>query len=168
MIRNKMTTDTKPHIFNEEDLAHSQQALAKLPILGPAIWLYAKDPIRKFTFIAETDFTIMPPIILDQCRLYTRSQIPFAFVTWAKVNDDVHNRLLSGTPKIAPHEWQGGENIWLIDIVTPFGQSEETINEALTLFPGKKVHGYAPVPGANPPLQLMSWDVPLKDAASNE
>lgn len=162
-----MPNETKPHVFNEEDLAHSQQALAKLPILGPAIWLYAKDPIRKFTFIAETDFTIMPPIILDQCRLYTRSQIPFAFVTWAKVSDDVHNRLLSGTPKIAPHEWQGGENVWLIDIVTPFGQSEETINEALSLFPGQRVHGFAPVPGANPPLQLMSWDVPLKDAVSN-
>jgi cytolysin-activating lysine-acyltransferase len=152
--------ETKPHVFNEQDLANAQQALSKLPILGPAMWLYAKDPVRRYTFIAETDFTIMPPIILDQCRLYTRSQIPFAFITWAKVSDEVHQRLLSGTPKIAPHEWQGGENIWLIDIVTHFGQSEETINEMLALFPGKRVHGFAPVPSANPPLQVMAWNVP--------
>lgn len=162
-----MSNETKPHVFNEEDLANSQAALAKLPILGPAIWLYAKDPIRKFTFIAETDYTIMPAIILDQCRLYTRSQIPFAFVTWALVNDDVHARLMSGTPKIAPHEWQGGSNVWLIDIVTPFGQSEETINEVLSLFPGQMVHGFVSAPGANPPVQLMSWDVPNKNTAPN-
>lgn len=155
------------HTMSEHDLAQAQGALSKLPILGPALWLYAKDPIRKFTFIAETDWTVMPPIILDQCRLYTRSQIPFAFVTWAKVSDDVHNRLLSGTPKIAPHEWQGGENIWLIDIVTPFGQTDETVQEALSLFPGQRVHGFIPVPGANLPLQVMAWDVPQKDTAAN-
>lgn len=162
-----MSNETKPHVFNEEDLAQSQLALAKLPILGPAIWLYAKDPIRKFTFIAETDFTLMPPIILDQCRLYTRTQIPFAFITWALVNDDVHTRLLSGNPKIAPHEWRGGENIWLIDIITPFGQTDETVKEALSLFPGKHIHGFIPVPGANPPLQVMSWDVPHQETAAN-
>lgn len=162
-----MSQEAKPHVFNEQDLANAQQVLGKLPILGPAMWLYAKDPVRRYTFIAETDYTIMPPIILDQCRLYTRSQIPFAFVTWAKVNDEVHQRLLLGTPKIAPHEWQGGKNIWLIDIVTPFGQSQEIINEALSLFSGQRVYGFVPVRGANPPLQLISWDVPLEDNTVN-
>lgn len=155
------------HPFSEGDLKEAQQALSKLPILGPALWLYAKDPLRKFTFIADTDWTVMPPIILDQCRLYTRSQIPFAFVTWAKVSDEVQQRLLLGQPKIAPHEWQSGSNVWLLDIVTPFGQTDETIAELLPLFPNQRVHGFVPALGSNPPLKVMAWDVPQKDSVAN-
>lgn len=155
-----MSNETKAHVFDEHDLANAQQALSKLPILGPALWLYAKDPIRKFRFFAEMEWTLMPPIILDQCRLYTRSQIPFAFITWAMVSDDVQERLRSGEPKIAPHEWQSGSNIWLIDVITPFGQTDETLAEAVAMFPGKRVHAFVPMPGMTPPLQITAWDVP--------
>lgn len=64
-------------------LEGARDALAKLPILGPALWLYARDPIRKFTFLADIDWQVLPPVILDQCRLYTKNGIPFAFFTWA-------------------------------------------------------------------------------------
>ncbi|MDD4950696.1 toxin-activating lysine-acyltransferase [Sulfuricurvum sp.] len=158
--------ETTKHTMSEHDLALAQGALSKLPILGPALWLYAKDPIRKFRFLAEIDWTVFPPIILDQCRLYTRNQIPFAFITWALVSDDVQKRLLSGEPKIAPHEWQSGSNIWLIDVITPFGQTDETLLEATALFPGQKVHAFVPMPGMNPPIQIAAWDVPLPKEGS--
>lgn len=155
-----MSPQNTQHPFSEGDLQQAQQALAKLPILGPALWLYAKDPLRKYTFIADTDWSVMPPIIVDQCRLYSRSQIPFAFVTWAKVSEEVHQRLLLGQPKIAPHEWQSGSYVWLMDIVAPFGHLEETIQESLSLFPNQRVHGFVPNLGSNPPVKIMAWDVP--------
>lgn len=131
-------------------LEEAKGALAKLPILGPALWLYARDPVKKFMFLGDTDWAVLPPIVLDQCRLYTRSGLPYAFVTWALVNDAVAARLRSAQPKIAPHEWKCGEEVWIIDAVAPFGQLEETLKELReTMFAGRKVCALLPDP-ANP------------------
>ena len=71
----------------------------------------------------------MPPVVLDQCRLFMRAAMPFAFVTWARVNEEVHQRLLQGQPKLAPHEWNSGNHTWLIDVVTPFGDTDQILGE---------------------------------------
>lgn len=121
-------------------LEQAKESLAKLPILGPALWLYARDPVKKFMFLGDIDWVLLPPIILDQCRLYTKSGLPYAFVTWALVDDNVDARLRSAQTKLAPHEWKCGEHVWIIDAVAPFGQLEETLkNLSKTMFPGKQV-----------------------------
>lgn len=140
------------------DLSSAKAALAKLPILGPALWLYARDPLRKFTFMADIDWILVPPVILDQCRLYTKDEIPFAFFTWANVSDAVDQRLRSGVPRIAPHEWQSGEHLWLIDAVAPFGQLEEMIAELRkTQFAGQKISALLPDPQQGNQLKVRDW-----------
>lgn len=73
--------------MNAQQLQEAKASLKKLPILGPALWLFARDERKKFTFIADQDWLVMPPIILDQCKLYMKDEIPWAFCTWAFVND---------------------------------------------------------------------------------
>lgn len=115
--------------FSDKDLADAQASLAKLPILGPAMWLFAKDPAHKFMFVGDLDFRLLPPIVLDHCRLFTRNEIPWGFFTWARVSDEVHARLQSGVAKLAPHEWNSGTHIWLVDQVAPFGGLNELIDD---------------------------------------
>lgn len=141
-----------------EELEQSTKALAKLPILGPAVWLYARDPVRKYMFMGDIDWMLLPPIVLDQCRLYSKASLPFAFITWAFVNDKVDERLRSKQPKIAPHEWHSGDHVWLIDVVTPFGQMEETIKELHELmFPDKSINALLPEPGNPTSLKVHQW-----------
>lgn len=139
-------------------LEQARDALAKLPILGPALWLYARDPAKKFMFLGDIDGAVLPPIVLDQCRLYTRGGLPYAFVTWAFVNDAVATRLRSVQPKIAPHEWKCGEEVWIIDAVAPFGQLEETLKEVReTIFPGRKVCALLPDPARAGAATVREW-----------
>lgn len=139
-------------------LEQAKEALAKLPILGPALWLYARDPVKKFMFLGDTDWAVLPPIVLDQCRLYTKNGLPYAFITWAFVNEAVTARLRSAQPKIAPHEWKCGEELWLIDAVAPFGQLEETLKELReTIFPGRKVSALLPDPARPGTVVLREW-----------
>lgn len=132
-----------PQVPHALDAAVKQ--LAKLPILGPALWLYAKDPEKKYLFLADTasqpkPARILPPVILEQCQLFTKGEIPFAFITWAWVNDEVDMRLRAGVAKIAPHEWKGGEHAWLIDVVSPFEKAEPYVKACCDKFmAGKKV-----------------------------
>jgi cytolysin-activating lysine-acyltransferase len=139
-------------------LEQAKDALAKLPILGPALWLYARDPVKKFMFLGDTDWAVLPPIVLDQCRLYTKAGLPYAFITWAFVNDAVDARLRSSEAKIAPHEWKCGEHLWIIDAVAPFGQLEETLTELReTMFPGSKVCALLPDPAQAGATTLREW-----------
>jgi cytolysin-activating lysine-acyltransferase len=101
---------------------------------------------------------VLPPIVLDQCRLYTRSGLPYAFITWAFVSESVAARLHSIQPKIAPHEWKSGEEVWIIDAVAPFGQLEETLKELReTMFPGKKVNALLPDPARAGAMMVREW-----------
>lgn len=113
-----------------QQLASARQELEKLPLLGPALWLFARDPTRRFTFVADLDWRLLPPLVLDQCKLYSREGIPWAFVTWARVSDAIDGRLRSA-PVIAPHEWRPGDELWLIDIVAPFGDAPGMARQAL-------------------------------------
>lgn len=122
-----MTTPVPP--VQAAQLEAAKKELTKLPLLGPALWLFARDPSRKFTFVADIDWRLLPPLVLDQCRLFNRSDIPWAFATWAFVSDAVAERLRSATPIIAPHEWKSGDKQWLIDVVAPFGDVDATAAE---------------------------------------
>ncbi|HCA27095.1 MAG TPA: toxin-activating lysine-acyltransferase, partial [Betaproteobacteria bacterium] len=136
----------------------ARAALAKLPILGPALWLFARDAHRKFTFLADMDWRVLPPVVLDQCRLYTKNGIPFAFFTWAAVSDAIDARLRGGHPHIAPHEWKSGEHFWLIDIAAPFGQTDEMLNELLqNVLPGQTVNALLPDPQQGGKIAVRTW-----------
>lgn len=113
-----------------QQLQEAKASLEKLPILGPVMWLYARDDRKKYTFIAEQDWLLIPPIILDQCKLYMRDEIPWAFCTWAFVSDEIDARLRSNGPRIAPHEWKSGTHPWIIDIVAPFGDLDGIVEDA--------------------------------------
>lgn len=144
---------------NIQQLQEAKAALKKLPILGPVFWLYARDERRKFTFIADQDWLLMPPVVLDQCKLYMKDEMPWVFITWALVSDEIDARLRSHVPKIAPHEWKSGEHIWLIDIVAPFGQSDEMVEELRrTQFPGRKICALMPDVQQGSGLIVREWE----------
>lgn len=132
-----------------EQLASAKQELEKLPLLGPALWLFARDPMRRYTFIADLDWRLLPPLVLDQCKLYSREGIPWAFVTWARVNDGIDQRLRSEAPVIAPHEWKSGDKLWLIDVVAPFGDAPGIARQALHEMAGAEPSASVWLPGAD-------------------
>lgn len=122
----------------------AKKELSKLHLLGPAAWLCARDALRKYTFFADIDWRFLPPLVLDQCRLYSREGMPWAFVTWARVSDAVDARLRSGTPVIAPHEWQSGERLWLVDVVAPFGDAAGIARQALGEIGAERASAWLP------------------------
>lgn len=139
------TSDTFQHDAVRQNLEQAKASLAKLPLLGPAIWLYANAAEKKFTFVGDVQALLLPPLVLDQCRVYNKDGIPWVFLSWAKVNDDIHARLSSGIARLAPHEWNSGSHVWLIDTVAPFGGLDECIEDLRTkILPGTPLHGFMP------------------------
>ncbi|UXY16835.1 toxin-activating lysine-acyltransferase [Chitiniphilus purpureus] len=125
----------------QQMLQYAQAAFERMPTLGPVAWLFGRDEQKKHLTLADLDWAVQPALILDQCRLFMNDKMPFAYVSWALVSDEVHARLQQGQTRLAPHEWKGGGHVWLIDIVTPFGQGDSVIAELKQgILAGKIVH----------------------------
>lgn len=151
----------------QTDFTEAKHALTKLPMLGPALWLFARDARKRFTFIADQDWLLMPPLVLDQCKLYMKGEVPWAFCTWAFVSDEVNARLGSSIPKIAPHEWKTGNHLWLIDVVAPFEGFDEVVADlAKTNFAGKAFK--ALVPKADGGVEVRDYAATPIDAKMDE
>ncbi len=93
----------------------------KLPMMGPIVWLLSQTQAHRHLFLADLEWRILPPVSLAQCKLYMKDKTPMAYVSWARVNEDVEKRLAEGNMRLAPNEWSNGDKIWLIDVVAPFG-----------------------------------------------
>jgi cytolysin-activating lysine-acyltransferase len=138
----------------EQQLLAATKELAKLPLLGPVMWLYARDPQRRFTFVADMDWRLLPPLVLEQCKLYSKYELPWAYFSWATVSAEVDQRLRSASPNIAPHEWRSGSIAWLIDVVIPFGEELPLIEEVIAQFAkGQKVSAWTTTPNGQPVLR---------------
>jgi cytolysin-activating lysine-acyltransferase len=143
--------------MSAENFNSAKQELAKLPLLGPVAWLFSRDSRLRYTFMADVDWRLLPPLVLDQCRVYSRQDVPWAYSSWALVNDAVNERLRSNAPLIAPHEWKSGPHPWLIDVVAPFGDALAIAKETAAVFaPKQTVHVW--LPSADGSMSLKALD----------
>ena len=107
-------------------------------MLGEIVWLMTQSPVHKQLFIGDLEWFCMPAILLEQFRIFYGPQSPAAVALWASVSDDTQARLMAGGYKLRPDEWKNGDNLWLIELVAPFGAQEEIVNDLRTnIFPGK-------------------------------
>ena len=113
--------------------------------------------------MGDIDWLVLPPVVLDQYKLYSDNGIPFGFFTWACLSDEIDARLRSGQPKLAPHEWKSGSHVWLIDMVAPFGQLDEMLTELRsTSLVGQKVQALMPDPARGGQVIVREWPaIPL-------
>lgn len=114
-------------------------------LVGQILGLLLQSPIHRHLFISELEWRVIPPLNLGQCRLFKNKGVPFAFVTWAFVSDDVAGRLQAAPGRLQPHEWKCGPRQLIIDVVAPFGGAEACAREVLKSGAG------APAPAAAAP-----------------
>ena len=108
-------------------------------VLGEITWLLTQSPIHKSMFISDLEWMIMPAILLEQFRLFHREDgQPAALVLWGSVSDETEERLRSHQTRLRPDEWKGGRNLWLIEMVAPFGGQDEILSDcAASIFKGE-------------------------------
>ena len=133
----------------------------KIPLLGSIAWLMMQQSSTKHTFLAELEWRVMPPLLLDQAKLYVRDEMPLAFVSWARLSEDAVARYASPPHRLAPPDWHSGEQVWLVDMFTPYGGSAEVLDDLRTkVFPGKTLFQLGPMEGDV--AKVLRWDAVLE------
>jgi cytolysin-activating lysine-acyltransferase len=108
-------------------------------VLGELTWLLTQSPLHKTMFIGDLEWFVMPAILSEQFRVFNGADgVPAAFITFATVSPETDARLEAGAHKLAPHEWQGGDILWLMEVVAPFGGVDAIMADLVqTMFPGR-------------------------------
>ena len=144
-------------------MRQAKSVLAKLPLAGPIIWLYMHSPAHKYAFITDLEWMVMPPLVLNQYKLYMKDDAPLAFASWASVDEEVEKRLLSGRIRLAPKDWKSGDRLWLIDLIAPFGGGKDVIKDLReNVFPSRTIKQLMPdADGKN--VRPIEWEAVKKD-----
>ena len=158
-------TNNKPPLDEAEmqqlaDLAKTQaeKVLGKIPVLGAVVWLMMQQPGARHTLLSELDWRVMPALVLEQAKLYMRDSAPVAYVSWAKLSDSVAQRYREAPHHLTAADWKSGDQIWIIELVTPFGGAAEVMKELReTVFAGNAVHQL--MPSEQGQAKTLTWPV---------
>ena len=129
----------------------------KVSLLGHAAWLLTQTPTHKHLFITDLEWLVIPPVSLDQFRLWRQGNLPVAFATWAYLSEDAEQRLMQGVRRLSPMDWKSGETLWLMDMIAPFGGADEAMTELREkIFPGQKIKTLQPAPSGDG-MAVVEW-----------
>lgn len=114
--------------------------------LGAISILAMKSQTHKYLFLSDYEWLVLPAIATKQFALFRGTQNePIAYISWASVSNQVQQRLTDKTSKLQPADWKSGDNIYIIDIICPFGPAKgllKQLNEKQ--FQGKDVRVLRP------------------------
>jgi len=134
----------------------ARKVLGKIPMLGAVAWLMMQQGTHRHTFLGELEWRVMPALVLNQAKLYLKDEAPMAFVSWAKLSEEVAQRYQAAPHQLTMTDWASGDQIWLIDVFTPYGGAQEILkNLREKVFVGKVVRQLLPV--GLEKAKVMTW-----------
>ena len=90
--------------------------------VGVALMLSARSIEHKNKTINELEKRFLPSISNRQFKIFrTPNNRPIAFISWAKISDEVEKKILDNGSSIEASEWSSGSNIYIMDIIAPKG-----------------------------------------------
>ncbi len=98
-------------------------------IMGQVTWLMMHSPMHRHLFVTDFEWLLLPPLMQRQFRIFRRNNVPFAFASWAWMTEEVEKRFLSGVRRLRPADWKGGDRLWLVDLIAPFGGLDAVAKE---------------------------------------
>jgi cytolysin-activating lysine-acyltransferase len=114
-------------------------------VLGRITWLMLQSEPHKHLFLTDLEWRVLPPVLLKQFRLFRKDGAPIGYAAWALVDDDTDTRLRKGETKLKPEDWRSGPNLWLLDLIAPFGGEKVMLKElGEKVFKGKSFRTFMP------------------------
>ena len=115
----------------------------KSKLIGDIVLLMAASKVHREFPIVDVMDVVLPPIDLDQFRIYHNAQnVPIGLVCWGFFDEDVLKRYLSGDVVLTHEEWSKGKTLVFTDLIAPYGHAKRIVQELRAdIFP--KETGYS-------------------------
>ena len=97
--------------------------LSKIPqqtrfhLLGEVTALCMNSKLHSRYRINDITNNFLPPINLDQFRIYKKGTDPIALITWAFLDEETENKYINEQYDLKLNDWNSGERLWFVDFV---------------------------------------------------
>ena len=92
-----------------------QQTLFQL--LGEVTALCMNSKLHNQYRIRDITNNFLPPINLDQFRIYKKGTDPIALIPWAYLDDEISDKYSNEQYDLQLGDWNNGKNLWFIDFI---------------------------------------------------
>jgi len=86
---------------------------------GTIVSLMVQSEAHQLLFLQDLKWSVVPPLMHRQFRLFRVKGIPCGYLTWATVSEEVEERILTGQVKLQPGDWVSGDHPWVMDVLLP-------------------------------------------------
>jgi len=125
-------------------MADSVSMLEKIPaparfqLLGEVTALCMNSALHSKYRINDIANNFLPPINLDQFRIYKKGDMPIALVTWAFLDEETESKYINEQYDLRLNDWNKGNRLWFIDFIVT-GDVMQKVEHDLrhNLFPDK-------------------------------
>lgn len=104
-------------------------------LLGEMTWLLTQSPLHRAFAIGDLEWLVMPALIHQQFYIFRDGDRPVGLALWAKCGPEAEAKLERGMiepeNRLTLEEWTNGPNIWLVDLIAPFADSENKHREVM-------------------------------------
>ena len=64
---------------------------------------------------------VLPPLELGQYIIYEDKEVPLCWASWALLSDETSKLYAERKYNLKPEDWNSGNNLWLVNIICPYG-----------------------------------------------
>jgi len=98
-------------------------------VLYSVLMLMMRSRQHRHMFISDLEWSIIPPLALQQFHLFQNDKGPIGYVTWAVLSEEVVNELPTRQGRLKSAEWRSRQDCWIVDLVAPFGGRRQMIEQ---------------------------------------
>ncbi|WP_375631612.1 toxin-activating lysine-acyltransferase [Bartonella sp. AA74HLJMH] len=108
----------------------SSSFIDPLTALGAMVVLMLTSSLYRRWRIWDIERNLGPALQTRQYKLYKNERGEFcAFITWAFLDEKNHQSMLDKGELLSDADWQGGEYMWFIDCVAPYGHAAGMVRD---------------------------------------
>lgn len=104
-------------------------------MLGEMVWLLTRSPLHRGLSLSDLEWLIMPALLHEQFYMFRDGDQPIGLALWAKCTPEAAAKLEAGMlepeNRLTLEEWNGGDQIWLVDLIAPFATTENQHREIM-------------------------------------
>ncbi len=90
-----------------------------------------QSPLHRHFALADLEWMVMPPILLNQYRVFHDQGRPVGVALLAFLSEEAEAKLSLSPPRLRPDEWKSGDRCWLVDLVAPASPAENKLAAAM-------------------------------------
>lgn len=116
--------NTQEYDLSDQDKREILMKRLKAASFAEIISLLMRSPKHRSMTLQQIEQLVVPAYMANQysvakARTPNRKLpvIPAGVALWAKVSDEIDQKLEAGPVELAPSDWTSGENLWVIEMV---------------------------------------------------